>query len=240
MRTMLAIAAERMRINNWQRHIKIDLDIQSNRVLNKITGEQAIIPAGMTYAKLGDKDVAVFTAGVVGGIQLRHNPEFAPGSGDFTIETLVDLDGVYTESADNSQIVPFCMWGTWGAPGQTMQMDVFYNHRVGGTLNLGKSAPIGNSYVTTPAIGTLDQATVNHIVFQRKKGVLYIYRNGVLVHTAPYATALTGTVNGPFRIMARRGGGSGQVWWRFIGKLVGFRLTHAAIYNGPFSPPTSF
>jgi len=240
MRTLMMAAAERKRLSDWRKHLKIDLDIQSNRIVNKVTGEQAVIPSGMTFGKLNDKEVAVFTSGVTGGIQLAHDPEFAPGTGDFTFEVLLDVDGVHLNTADNSQIVPMCMWGTWGAPGQTMQMDVFYNHLNGGTLNLGRYAPSGNSYITTPALGAIDQAIVNHLVFQRKAGVLYIYRNGILVHSAPYTTDLIGNVNGPFRIMSRRGGGSGQVWWRFIGKLIGFRLTHAAIYNGNFVSPASF
>ena len=239
MKTAMMAAAGR-RLMDWRRHVKIDLDIQSNRVINKVTGEQAVIPVGMTYSKLNGKNVAVFNSSVTGGIQLAHNPLFAPGNGDFTVEVLLDADGIYTEPSDSSQIIPLCMWGTWGAPGQTMQLDVLYNHLNGGGLLLGKSDPNGNSYVSKQGIGLINQSIVNHFVFQRKAGVATIYRNGVIVHTAPYTQALTGTVNGPFRIMSRRGGGAGQVWWRFIGKLIGFRMTHAAIYNGPFTPPDSF
>lgn len=236
----LMMAVSGRRLVDWRPHIKIDLDIQSNRVINKVTGEQAIIPTGMTFSTLNGKNVAVFNSGVTGGIQLAHNPLFAPGDGDFTIEVLVDVDGVYAEPSDGSQLIPFCMWGTWGAPGQTIQMDVFYNHLNGGGVMLGKSDPNGSSYVGKNGIGVIDQSIVNHFVFQRKAGVVTVYRNGVIVHTAPYTQALTGAVNGPFRIMSRRGGKSGQIWWRFIGKLIGFRMTHAAIYNGPFTPPASF
>lgn len=239
MKTAMMAAAGR-RLMEWRRHVKIDLDIQSNRVINKVTGEQAVIPAGMTYSTLNGKNVAVFHSGVIGGIQLAHNPAFAPGNGDFTIEVLIDVDEVYTEPSDGSYIIPFCMWGTWGAPGQSMQMDAFYDHKSGSGVVFGKYDPNGSSYVSKYGIGMIDRSIVNHFVFQRKAGVVTVYRNGVIVHTAPYTQALTGTVNGPFRIMSRRGGKSGQVWWRFIGKLIGFRMTHAAIYNGPFTPPASF
>lgn len=240
MKTALMAASGR-RLGDWRRHVKIDLDIQSNRVINKVTGEQAVIPSGMTYSTLNGKNVAVFNASVIGGIQLAHNPAFAPGSGDFTIEVLLDADGIHTNPADNSQIIPFCMWGSWGAPGQTMQLDTFYNHLNGGGVRLGKSDPNGNSYVSKDALGQINQSIVSHLAFQRKAGVVTVYRDGIAVHTAPYTQTLTGNVNGPFRIMSRRGGNAGDIWWRFIGKLVGFRFTHAAIYSGSsFQAPSSF
>jgi hypothetical protein len=239
MKTALMAASGR-RLGDWRRHVKIDLDIQSNRVVNKVTGEQAVIPSGMTYSTLNGKNVAVFTSSVIGGIQLAHNPAFAARTGDFTLEVILDADGIHNNPADNSQLIPFCMWGTWGAPGQTMQLDALYNHLNTG-LQVGIYQPSGNSFLIKSALSAIDLNIVNHFAFQRKNGVGYIYRNGVLVHTAAYPADLKGDVNGPFRIMSRRGGNAGDVWWRFIGKLIGFRFTHAAIYSGSsFQAPSSF
>lgn len=120
-----------------------------------------------------------------------------------------------------------------------MQLDAIYNHKTLG-LSVGRYDSGVTNFLSKAGLTPIDLTKINHYVFQRKNGVGYIYVNGALVHTAPYTADLLGTVNGPFRIMSRRGGGAGDVWWRFIGKLIGFRYTHAAIYNGPFTPPANF
>ncbi|MNO14069.1 hypothetical protein D3C76_37100 [compost metagenome] len=218
----------------WADKVKIDLDIQSDKVVNKVTGEVATVPAGITYGDLNGQRVAVFSAASIGGIQLAHSPDFAPGTGDFTLEVLLDADSVELQSADNSTIIPLCMWGTYHAPGQPISLDVFYDNKYGGALNLGRSVGGLTSYLGLGNLGQIDLSKKAHYVFQRKDGVGTIYRNGQRVHTAAYTTNLNAAANAPFRIMSRRGGGTGNVWWRFNGKLIGFRLIHAAIYeDGP-------
>lgn len=230
MRTFLLAGAIR---DEWRKHIKIDIDIQANRVVNKVTGEVAGLPStGLSFSTDGQDNVAVFTAASFGGITFAHDANLAPGAGDFTIEAIFDVDSIPVQTADNSQIVPICMWGTWGAPGQTMNLDALYNHLTGGGMQMGQYKNNAGTYITKTGMGQVDMTKYVHFVFQRKNGVGYLYYNGTLVQSGTFIPNLDAAGVGPFRIMSRRGGGAGDVFWRFVGKLKGFRFTHAAVYSG--------
>lgn len=239
MRNILMAAAGR---NDWRKHVKIDLDIRASTVVNKVNGLAATLPSGITFTDTPEGKVVVFTSAVFGGLSFPHAAEYAPGTGDFTMESIIDVDGVHLQTVGNSEIVPIASWGTWAAPGNTLNMDFFYNHLNGGALRLGNYNVNGvSNFVGKDGIGLIDQTKYIHTVVQRRKGIIYFYQNGVLVDTVPYAINLNAAISGPFRIMSRRGGGDGSVWWRFQGKLRGFRFTHAAIYNGAsFTPVVKF
>ena len=229
---------------NAKAHLKklvIDLAISSNQVINKVNGQVATLPAGMALSNTGDGYVAIFNATHTGGITLPHDAKYAPGTGDFTMEAIIDIDGIYVEPADNSQIIPIASWGTWAAPGQSLNLDFFYNGLSGGGLATGVyKAGVGN-YISKYGVGVLVQTRFVHVAVQRRNGVLYLYQDGTLIHSAPFTADMAPDVNGLFRIMSRRGGGTGNVWWRFIGKLKGFRMAHTALYNGAtFVPPSKF
>jgi hypothetical protein len=219
----------------------IDLAMSSSQVINKINGQVATLPAGMTLSNTGDGYAAIFTAAHTGGITLPHDAKYAPGTGDFTIEAIIDIDGMYVEPADNSQIIPIASWGNWAAPGQSLNLDFFYNHLNGGGMAVGVYKLGVANYISKYGVGQLTQSRLVHVAVQRREGVLYFYQDGTLIHSAPYTTSITPDVSGLFRVMCRRGGGTGTVWWRFVGKLKGFRMAHTALYTGStIVPPTKF
>ncbi len=208
----------------------IDLAISGNTVVNKVNGQVPTLPAGISFADSSEGRVAVFNSGVIGGISFPHNANYAPGTDDFTIEAIIDADGLYTEPADNSRIIPIMSWGDWGAAGHYLNLDFLYNDNAGGGLSAGHYHSGTSVRFTKYGVGILALTKYVHIVAQRKDGIGYLWQDGVLIGSAPYAANVPAAVAGEFRIMSRRGGDTGNVWWRFIGKLRGFRYTKAAIY----------
>ena len=239
----LMIAAAGFRGEPWRKHLKIDIGIEGNQVTNKVTGEVAVLPSGLTFSDDGNDRVAVFTSAQTGGIQLAHDAGFAPRTGDFTIELIADVDSIWNEPADQSQIIPFTFWGTWAAPDQVYVLDSFYNVKNGDFQYIGNRmpGPVDSTANSGYIVPVLDRTKYVHHVIQRRDNVISFYRDGVLLRSTGISADIKAPSPSTFRIMSRRGGGSGNVWWRFIGKLKGFRFTHAAIYpEQSFIPPSRF
>src|SRR5690606_39911366 len=75
-----------------------------------------------------------------------------------------------------------------------------------------------------------------HWAMVRKSGILYLYRNGKLQSSTPFAFDMKHVTNQPIYFGKRFGGSSGNVYWGYKGSLTNFRMYRGAKYESEFEP----
>lgn len=243
----LHMAAENARLNDYFRHVVFQLDITPTGARNLINGDVGTIPAGVSLAsdfKMGDQARSLkFVSSSIGGVTFQHRPEYAPGTKDFTVEAMVKVDDfislseVHPGSPNTNKIFAIMAWHEWSAEGKNENMWFLLDDTLGQTrFNSNGLATIGVPYPRP-----FPKNDLVHVANVRRDGVMYSYVNGMRIGQAADARDYQVRAVDVLRIGGRRGGTSGNLWWRAHGTIAGFRIAHTALYRGEsFVPPTSF
>src|SRR5690606_27279525 len=138
-----------------------------------------------------------------------NTPALLPGTGDFTIEWLSKCESPYV-SGWTTYCFPILFWGTWMHQTQPMNLDIVLSYS-----ELRASILVSPDAVTNtkplPFVEGAEPVGNNkpeHWAMVRKSGILYLYRNGKLQSSTPFAFDMKHVTNQPIYFGKRFRGSS--------------------------------
>lgn len=152
--------------------------------------------------------------------KLANNPEFAFGTGDFTIECWVRVTRDYFAVNGIFQLSP----GGYFAQTQGLAMQAEYTHKWNIYAN--------GSFFSTPGLPLWKQGQWYHLALVRLNNVLTLYVDGLVHLTQPDTNNYQCTYLG-------LSGNYKENDNQFIGNISNFRIVKAAVYTAPFTKLTA-